>query len=517
MAAALLLMLVTGLFIAGWVTVMGARNIQVSWLETAVQRRLALDSSKLLSWQTTMEHGFEPKAGLGSQTALLLDGKGGGLDTEDGWTDLNVYTEKNSEVTTTTDFPFNNSGFRPGGSYLTLQKFERPGALVGLDGFSSHVFLKGRSPILNNDLFVVYRRPPGAVSEVDVYQTTTSHNAYWRVYGRTVIRHAPSLFVLTTSKVTLPFYTKSLYVQTHDSGNRCPITGIDLDGAALLPSNMPALPTSTGPVSATASQKFDGYLNVIRNDQNPDNSLWHTMDREKLAGRMGYQTIDTYVKSADTSGPYWMTEYAAGGGEVPPYKPPGYPSGYPALFKTLFIKLDHAQQTHLRIKNVVNQIVFVGQETSSAYEAAGAQPPIIVTLIQDEGQPIGNIVFVNENNRRLIFGVKDSYGQKLDVGFTGKSILGRELRWRMTLINEYQRIWLYLHENSTINTRWIGGVMTNWFFKRYAGSGTLSERLVFQSDGAVPTLAGTGASYASLLPRDVWQESYFLPDAPPPQ
>lgn len=517
MAAALLLMLVTGIFIAGWVTMMGARAIQVSWLETAVQRRLSLENSKVLSWQINMEHSFDRKSSLDAVNALLLDGKGGGISTDGGWTDINAYGEPDSYTSTTKVFPYNQTGLRPGGTYISRDQFYRPGDLAGLDAFTSYLFLKGTCPVLNNDLFVVYRKPKGVVSELDVYQTTASHNAYWQVYGRTVIRYAPSLFVLTTSKVALPFRTKSLYVQTHDAGNSYPISGLDMDGLALLPSNLPAVPSSMGPVSAKEDNKFDGYLNVIRNDDNPENSLYHFMNREKLKERTGYVTIDTSVKSTDTSGPYWMTEYSAASGNLPVYKPPGYPFGYPDRFKTLYIKLDHANQTHYRISNAVNQIVFVGQDNAKAYEAAGAMPPIMVTLIQGDGQPTGHVVFANENNRRLIFGVKDSYGQKLDVSFTGKSILGSELRWRMTLINEYQSIWLSLHENSAINTRWIGGVMTNWFFKRYSSSGSRSERLIFQSDDAVPTLplAAGSASYASLLPRDVWHESFFLPVPPP--
>lgn len=514
MAAALLLMLVTGLFIAGWVTMMSTRAIQVSWLENAVQRRLAVESSKLLSWQTVMEHGFEPKSKLDSATAMLLDGKGGALSTKDGWTNLNVYTELNSSAGSEHVFPYNHTGLRPGGTYFTREEFSRPAGLDNLDSFISYIYLKGQCPILNNDLFVVYRRPPTAKTELDVYTVTGQHTAYWQVYGRTVIRHAPSLFVLTTSKVTLPFMTKSLYVQSHDVGNYTPIIGTGMDNKVLLPSNLSAVPSSTGLTGEKVKDRFEGYLNVVKNDNNPDNSLWHIVDREKQAGRMGYQTIDTYVKSADNTGPYWMADYSTGGGDTPLYPPPGYPSGYPTAFKVLYINMDHAQQTHYRVSNCVNQIVFVGQQTSSAYEAAGAMSPIIVTLVEGAGQPTGAIVFAHENNRRLILGVKGNDGEKLDMSWQGKSILGGEQRWRMTLVNEYHTLWLFLHDNATINTRWIGGVMTNWTFKRALKSGTRSDRLVFQSDSAVPTLAPAGASYASLLPRDVWQDSFFFPIAP---
>lgn len=516
MAAALLLMLVSGLFIAGWVTMMGARSIQVSWLEDALQRRIALENSRLLAWQVTMEHAFEPNADLEGKSAMLNGGKAGGLNTDIGWKGMNLYNLLDSPTSMTKVFPYNSTGFRPGASYLDRERFYRPTMSSGvyLDSFTAHQFLKSQSPLLNGDLFVVYRKPDSSLRELNISKSVKP----FQVYGRTVIRHPPSLFVRTTSKVDLPFQTKSLYIQSQDEGSRYPIAGTGLDGKTLMPSNLPVIPSSGGPVSTSSGQEFNGYLNVIKNDNNPDNSLWHIMSIG------GYNTVAAFDDSLPTTNPYWMAKYY----DEPPIPPPDYKNGgYDVPYKTLYINLASLLQRHLRIVNaggVIDQIVFIGQTSSADFEAAGAMSPIIVTLIQGAGKPVRNIVFQHENNRRLILGVQNVSALSTVAGsftereiifsWAGESILGRELRWRMALINEGHSILLDMHPNAAIDIRWIGGVMTNWSFKRDNDTGPRAERLIFQSDLAVPTLPIVGASYASLLPRDAWLESYFLPVRP---
>jgi len=514
MAAAVLLMLLSGLFLAGWVTVMSTRAIQVSWLEDAVLRRIALENSRAMAWQTTMSHGFTPDAELDGKTALLLGGKQGGLSTDNGWKALNLYTLLDTPESLKTYFPYNHTGFRPGGSYMGREKFLKPVSLLGLDSYFAHLFLKSQCPVLNGDLFTVYRKPDNFSGELNIY----SNGAPFQVYGRVVIRHPPSLFVKTTSQVTVPIQSKSLYIQSHDSNSRYPIIGTDLNGKELSPSNMPVVPSSTGPNSKDDPKLFDGYLNVIRNQDYPDNSLWDIAETGK------YTDIEVFQKSLSDKEPWYMVQYNPG--ETPRVLPPAYPSGYDNVLKTLYVNLADPLLTHLRIVNngsVADQIVFVGQTDPATYEAAGALSPVIVILVNGKSKWTKNIAFEHENNRRLIIAVKDelSLGEKrgearqLDFNWAGKSIFGDGVRWRMTLINEGHFISLKPHENTFLSLTWIGGVMTNWSFLRDIKKGTRPEGVIFKSDSSVPTLPVVGASYASLLPRDVWLESYFLPEPPP--
>ncbi|HYF37356.1 MAG TPA: hypothetical protein VD994_18795, partial [Prosthecobacter sp.] len=354
MAAALLLMLLSGLFIGAWVTLMSGRAVQVSYLEKAVQRRIALENSRQLTLQCTFDKAFAPNNDLNSNQTGVFVGGAGGISTDNGWTGLNVYSSTDTPDTMTTVFPYNYTGLHPVAAYLTQEKFTRPGSLSDIDSFNAYLFLKTYNPVLGGDLFTIYRRPDTAPGELDVYAETAAHHGLWTVEGRTVIKSPDSLFARTTQRsLQLPFRTRSLYIQVHDIYNSRSLLGTDLDGQRLLPSNMPAAPTTTGPVSATASEQFDAYLNVVRNEQNPDNSLWHFMTREQAAGRSSYATINVFSTSATTTGPYWMEEQT-----TPTYPPPGWPSGYPPRLRVLIVKLNHADLSHMRIHGVVDQIIF---------------------------------------------------------------------------------------------------------------------------------------------------------------
>lgn len=520
MGIALLLLLCSGLFMAGWATVMNTRAIQTTWLDDAVIRRTALESSRELAWQAAMNHAFTPAAELDQTTGVLPNAKYGGIDTAGGWENLNLYSQTNSPATSTEGHPYNANGLRPGGSFYQPESFRRPAALDTLDDFTSHLFLKAQNPVLNGDLVNVYRKPAHYPGQIDLYANTVP----FTVYGRTVIRHPASLFAQTTSSVRLPFLCRSLYIQNYEPGGSHPILGTNLDGGVLPPSNLPALPSTCGPLTAGGAADYKGELNVINNPANPDNSLVHIMRREEIAGRNGMRTISAYQPEQNSS-TLWTAQYNGVGSSVPPVRPPDYPSGYQSNFRTLYIKVGSSQLRNLYIINdgsVADQIVFVGQTTNAEFEAAGALPPIIVTVINTGSTYFAkSIAFQNENNRRLILAMQDQHrlssastaSRPTGFQWAGSSILGREQRWRLTLINEGHLVNLLLNRDSpTYDIRWIGGVMTNWSFLRARDSGVRTERLVFQADSSVPTLPQEGgASYASLLPRDAWLETYFRP------
>lgn len=514
MGVALLLMLCSGLFLAAWITLMNTRAIQVSWLEEAVQRRISLENSRLISWQTAMDFAFDPKKDLAGKTALLKGGKAGGLDTLAGWKKLPTYSVTGINRVP----PFNQTGLRPGSSYYLSERFTRPTMPTGvnLDEFDSYQFIKTHCPIVNGDLVVIYRKPDRypANSILDVYKTT----APYRVEGRVVVRHPPSLFANSTSSVTLPMLSKSLYIQSHEVETKYKILGSDINGKPLMPSNLAAVPSTSGPNATANPQMFEGYLNVINNAANPDNSLLATM-----GSGSSYHSITVFDENLNYAGCRMQQYY-----DKPPLPPPDFEKGgYDIPYKTLYVNLANLKK-HLLITcqgSVVDQIVFEGQTTASAYDKAGLQTPVIVTLRQGTGQPVRNIVFKGESNRRLILGIQklssrndsaESFNDREVVfSWAGDPLLGRELRWRMALINEGHNILLNLHSNTTYDIRWIGGVMTNWSFRRNPNSGVRAERLTFQSDKSVPPAITEGTSYESMLPRDGWVESYFLPQSPP--
>ncbi len=530
MAAALMLMIVSGIFISSWVTLMSTRASQVNYLEEITRRRIGLESSRLLSWQCVSDLGFLRNGTIPAGQNSILGSDIGGFNTANGWSNLNPYTSANTAGGMSTVFPYNHTGLRPGATYLTVEQLVRPssGAAGNIDDYNAWQFLKTMPPVLNGDVFCIYRKPDGIATELDVYRNASSgsggsgnegHHANWTVQGRTVVRHPPSFFVSSTpSPLQLPFRTKSLYIQSHAAAEPpsipYPVYGTDLNGSALLPSNMSVVPSTTGPIGGSGDRRHLGYLKVVRNDDNPDNSLWHFQDREAAAGRTATVTINSASEFSSPTEAYWIVEQ-----KNPTYTPPGWPSGYDNKLKVLFIKLDSEYLKNMRIYGVIDQIIFVGQNTTPAFENAATLKPVIFTIMpsSSKGRWVRDIRFERENNRRHVLAFQDDNGRPIEFSWVNTPISGTEFRWRSVLVNEYQSIMFNMPSTLTRSVRWIGGVMTNWTLKRRAAGGTNPSRLIFtgDSDPAVPAATNSGPAFATFLPRDAWLESYFLPVAPP--
>ncbi|MBL9131272.1 MAG: hypothetical protein JNG86_08740, partial [Verrucomicrobiaceae bacterium] len=447
-----------------------------------------------------------------------------GINSYDGWSNLNVYTGTaypGSGLTTV--YPYNETGLHQGASFLSTERLARPpSASAGnIDNFTGWHFLKTMPPVLAGSVFCIYRKPDGVTTELDVYRDVVTggaaagHHANWVVNGRTVLRHPPSLFVSSTpSPLKLPFRTKSLYIQSCSTAEPPsipqPVYGVDLNDKNLLPSNLPVVPSTTGPVSSGGDLRYQGYLNVIKNDNNTGNSLWHFQDREKAAGRTDTVTIDVAATFNSATEAYWIAQQS-----TPTYPPPGWPSGYDSKLKVLFIKLDSAYLKNMRVYGVIDQIIFVGQSSNASFEAAAGLKPVIITVMPSgpRGRWVRDIRFERENARRHVLAFQDDLGRTTDLSWVNNPIAGTDYRWRCVLVNEYQTLMFNMPATLTQNVRWIGGVMTNWTVKRRAAGGTNASRLTFapDTDSTVPQTAPAGQAFATFLPRDAWQETLFTP------
>jgi len=526
MAAALMLMVVSGIFVTSWVVLMSTRASQVSYLETVIERHVGLENSRLLAWQCANTQALTPDSTLAGSKDILLGKNIGGINTNTGWTNLNVYTSDSTPGGMTTVFPYNYTGPCPGVTYLNVARLVRPSADTAgnIDDFNAWQFLKTMPPLLNGDVFCIYRKPDNVTTELDVYASvgsgSTGHNASWTVLGRTVLHDPRSLFVRSTpSPLQLPFLTKSIYIQSPTRVDPpsipYPVYGTDLNGKTLVPSNMPVVPSTTGPNDTSGVSDFRGYLNVIQNNNNPDNSLWHFQDREASSGRTPTITIDVESVFNSSTEAYWIAEQT-----TPTYPPPGWPSGYDTKLKVLFIKLDSQYLKNMRIYGVVDQIIFVGQSNAVAFANAAYLKPVIITIMPNgpNGRWVRDVRFERENNRRHVLAFKDDNGRPVEFSWVNNPIPpGTEFRWRCVLVNEYQTLMFNMPSNLTQNIRWLGGVMTNWTIKRRAAGGSNASRLLFTSDSdpAVPAATNNGPAFSTFLPRDAWLESYFAPVAPP--
>jgi hypothetical protein len=545
MAASLMMMVVVGIMLSGWVAIMATRAQQVSYLETAVQRRQALANSKVISRQLLMERGFaENSAVAAGWSNVLQDGAGGlwgGSQVTAGWAG-NVFGSVEDSGTAVTSYPFNASGLTGGEAFLARRFTVGSGAMgVVMDPLTSHHFLKMICPPLRGDLFTVYQKPPMATAELDVHVNTPGasggHFAGWVVKGRMVIKDVPSLFSPSTpNPLVVPARVTSLYIP--EERENLLVVGTNQNGQRMAPSNLAAVPMTVGSLPAGAGEFWDDQLNVVRNDANPENSLWHFMDREQAAARGGVVTI----QSADYSyggadPPIWIQKQvdplsgltAADEVEGLTYPPPRWPSGYLRQWRVLFVKLDHPDLPHLRIVNGVDQIIFLGQAPLSAgFTAAGLMSPVMVTVLPtDAGQGVQDVRFVDVNNRRWVLGVKGEIATNLDLYWEGDAALltdadlGAGLQpvhlWRCVMVNEFRTVYANIYPGR--NVRIMGGVMTNWAFKRRKsspgdGRNVNVPALTFERDVNPDPQGAAGPKFTSLLPREAWLETYFRLNQP---
>jgi hypothetical protein len=525
---ALVMVMLGGLFLSGWVTLLNTRAVSARNAEYAAKRRLSLENSKALARQLMLERAYSGNSSLSGGIVGQLDGSGpnwGGLNTYSGWSNLRLYhlpPEVDYPATgyQTKVFPYNQLGLRPGATFISAQQVRRPDSYSGtLDPFYSYGFAKGVFPTLAGDAMVIYRKPERESGEI-----VLDSNFY--LDGRLVVRDPASLFTTASvnlgAKVRLQTRSKSFYIQKFDDRNR--VTGTTLNGTEQASLNLPCTPSTFGPfprpagAAPTTKELFRGELEIIKNTYVPiglpasvthhPNCLWQIQEREATSSpvRAAVTTISTGTATGNNTQAWWIEDQTN-----PTHPPPNWPSGYPPVWKVMFINLSHGSLPNLRIYGVVHQVVLMGQTTSSAYNSAAELDPRIILIVPDAAsRAVQDIRFINENNRPLVLGVKGNVRQALGLywGGTNANTSNLTLDWRVILINEYRQIMCYLPTGGggPDSVTLTGGVLTNWSFERYDNS----------SADRFKILPEWNARYnlASALPRESWLESYFQLAAP---
>jgi hypothetical protein len=549
MAAALMMMVVVGIMLSGWVAIMATRAQQVSYMEDAVKRRQSLANTKVISRQLLLERGFAVTSSVATGwTNLLQDDVGamwGGGQVVAGWSG-NVFESAEDGASTAWMYPYNASGLTGGDAFISRRFTVGTAPMAGeMDALTSHHFLKMTCPPLRGDLFTVYKAPPMATAELDVYSNTPGasggHFASWVVNGRMIIKDVASLFSLTTTNpLLIPARVNSLYVPRAPDGRF--LVATNQAGQRMAPSNLAGVPMTVGSLPAGGGEFWDDELNVVNNPANPANSLWHFMEREQTAGRRGFVTIDSANYShGGADPPVWIQKQvnppnptdplavptAADEVEGLTYPPPRWPSGYPRQWRVLFVKLDHPGLPHLRIVSGIDQIVFLGQAPLSAeFTAAGLLSPVMVALVSPSaGQGVRDVRFQDVNNRRWVLGTKSEITTDLELYWEGATVLATSPAggsvavqpWRCIFVNEFRTVYTNIYPDRQVRFR--GGVMTNWVFKRRKSSaGDLRnmavEALTFERDADPDPTGAVGPKFTSLLPRDAWLETYFRLNQP---
>lgn len=529
MAAALLMMVVGGLLLSAWVGLMSARAQQVVYMSDASKRRVSLLNSKMIGRQVVLQHGLQRDSSLQAGWERVLgmpDGsRWGGARSGTGWTALNVFGSLVDSASSTTVFPHNAVGYGRGDTFLSSQLLDAPTVMhQEMDPVSSYAFVKMSCPPLQGDLVSVYQKPSNKTGELDVHRDVASSFAGWVVDGRMVLKDPSSLFSASTpNPLQIPARVRSLYVPK-EPVNRS-ILGTNSAGARLPPSNLAGVPSTIGSLPGVGANIWSGQLNVVRNNSHPENSLWHKMENEQVQGRGSYVTVDSVSFDMGIPDPPVRVEVQT----VPTYPPPRWPSGYDPKWNVLFIDLGRADLPHVRVvagsdPDRIHQVVFLGQAPlSPAYYDAALLPPVMVIIAPEptaNQSPAQDIRFVNANDRRWVLGLKgitENVEDQLSIYWEGSTVLesgSQNYLWRCILVNEYRTLFASVPQGRKV--RFKGGLMTNWTFKRWKSQGTILRNeavdgLTFVRDTDSQPEGASGPKFESLLPRDAWLESYFLP------
>jgi hypothetical protein len=540
MAAALMMMVVTGIVMSAWVGLMAVRAQQVNFMEDALHRRQSLRNSKVIGRQIILQRAFGTGA---AQTAVwdsLLAGPGGlnwGGVAMGAWNG-NVFTQHADPVTSPTLFPFNPSGIMPdGGFVLTRRLAEGISMGNGQDEMDLFAFMKMANPALRGDLITVYRKPVGQVDLLDVWfdNTLAGHFANWRVEGRMVLRRPEDLFGSSTpNPLVIPGRCTNLVVPG-DPENRS-VVGTNLTGARVPPSGLAGVPMTGGSVPQGANQLWAGELNVVRNNSHPANSLWHKMDELQDADNGNFVTVDSASYSfGGSTPPLWVQRQVPNGSPRPPQAGETVGITYPTdatplvtsaggTWNVLFVQMDAPSLPNIRVTagvgvSRIHQIVFRGQAPlSAAFNQAALLRPLLCLIVKNDGDqisPVQDIRFENQNNRRWVLGVKGgAIADRLEMNWEGNWVTEgsrRMFNWRGVFVNEARE--MFINIKSAQNVRITGGVMTNWLFKRRRSAPGFPrnetwDALTFALDANPEPAGASGVKYSSILPKDAWLETY---------
>ncbi len=579
LALSLMMTMIAGLFMTAWVVLAGTRAMLARSTEDASRRRLMMESTRAYARQMVQERlfsGNSTQVGTTGEIDSTVAGTGWGGLSLSGWGNINVYdlpvqyadpqivsyplTNYSAKI-----YPYNAFGLRPGAAFMNTQTVSRPASLnpadpdpslKRMDNYSGYLFGKGIFPTLAGDAFIIYRKPERESGEIVIDSNFT-------IDGRLSVRDPSSLFNSATvnlgTKVRIGARSTTLNLQKADIN---PISGAAYNritgtsngkfaplfqptaGAEMMPSNIPATPSTFGPFprpsggAPTTAELYRGELNIIENTYVPaglpasvshnPNCLWQIQDRDATSVPLvaPVQTISVGTAVGTGTDPYWIEDQTS-----PDYPPPGWPSGYPPVWKVLFINLQHTDLPNLRIYGVVHQIVFLGQTTLAQYNSAATMNPrSIIVLPTIASQAVQDIRFVRENNRPFVLGVKGDVRQPLGLfwskdkgGIGNLNASALTLDWRMILINEYRQITCNLPSGGGGPDSVIlyGGVLTNWSFERYDAGAATKFTITFDPLAGYDTsslpyvykLATTaGFALASALPREQWLEPYFKLD-----
>ena len=352
---AMILVMVGGLAMTGWIVLLGARAQYTEQQLASVQRRIAESNARALTREYLLE------------SVVAFASGGGGTFTSGGGTSWGqtVIPSWSDPVMSSTAFPAGNNLISPAGGFPYAATFSSDLSNGG-DTSTYKAYVNSRSPLLAGDLLVMH----------SPFTTSLSVSGSLDVEGRAVI-HAPgspNSYSFTADDFAVPRGT----------------TGFSVANAAgtwLAGSNFPLGPETAGPSGSDPG--FTGNLAVIDNADNPGNSLYAKLTTG------GFSSIS--VSGATSTNNRGVVSDGSG---------------------NVSITLDDDFMTNVIVTEALT-VTLVGQDTSGELADADLLPGIMILVLQGVGTDLTTVSFQDQNNRRVIFGILKTANQtEVQFNFT---------------------------------------------------------------------------------------------------
>jgi hypothetical protein len=398
---AMVIVLIGGLAMTGWIVLLGARAHYTEQQGAAVQRRVAENNARALTRQYLLEKVIASSTGSGGTFYTGVGNATWGESSIPAWTEAAM---------SSTEFPAGNNLVSPASGYPYADVF-LPSIWDGASRDSSNdpititykAYVNSRSPLLSGDLFVVHT----SASPISV-------SGSLHVNGRSVIHGpgSPNTYAFTTEDFAVPAGT----------------TGFALQNASatwLAGSNLPMVPTTAGPSGTNLG--YDGNLAVVKNVDNPGNSLYHKL----TGGSFNYIPVSG-ATSTNNRG-----VVSDGSGAV-----------------SITVNDDFMSNV---IITDATAVTLVGQ-TGTDVTNADLLPGVMILVIQDSGAAdLTTVTCQDENGRRLYLAiVKTTTTTPVQVTFTSGLA---SMNWRMGTTAEGTPIVLNKTVGGTLDLE--GGIRTN--------------------------------------------------------
>ena len=479
---ALMLMAVSTIGIAAWVTIVNSRNAYTVSSEDAMRRRVALDNSRQIAeeylYRVAATHSrwevdeFGAFVGPNQDGAATPYNPGAANDPNPAADPAKPEIVERVQIDSWIEAPLQTSfadgranRFSPSDGE-SFSKVFRVRLGTGSNLIERDFFLRSRSPIFSGDL-VTFLRP-------NITPGNYRFGGNVKVDGRTVIWR-PDMIGGTPGNQR--FASESYEVKSSSYGSE---EIKNSGGSVIRPSNFPATPVSTG--FSSGGNGFDGRSSLVVNEVNDVNSL-----------HIRYPNNDVFVDGSVDSDQLGVQTTA---GEVT-------------------IDLSNALLKKVYIKNNVTKVSLIGQTTDSDFASANGLAALVIVIEQDDSSlvDLDDIELYGRNNRRLIVGVKKTIAVGGDPDWLQAEFRFMDSRgpgatpptayptWRLVVLCENAELSLR-HRRANSEVTIYGGLMTDRGMWSHNNN---NRRFFIKRDPDPLALVG-------LTPRNVWLESYSLPE-----